>query len=239
MSNIRLYIESPILHLVEIPLNKPNLNYLLNVMRIKDEETIKAFNIFSGEWICKVKIKNKNLATLLPTKQISTSQNKANVILAFSLLKRQNNHLVIQKATELNVKEIYPIITDRTIVKNTNLNKLSLVAKEAAEQCGRLDIPIIHNILNLDILLKEVNMKNFVVCNKNQHSINILDLNKKIDYTQDTLVLIGPEGGFSTNDISLLKNTNATFVNLGNYTLRAETAIITSIFSIQNLYNYQ
>jgi 16S rRNA (uracil1498-N3)-methyltransferase len=239
MSNIRLYIVNPIIHLVNIPLNKQDSNYLLNVMRIQDGRTIKAFNKLSGEWICKVKIENKNQAILLPVEQIITSQNKSNIILAFSLLKRQNNHLVIQKATELNVKEIYPIITDRTIVKNTNLNKLALVAKEAAEQCGRLEIPIIHNILNIEILLKEVNMKNLVVCNKNQHSVNILDLNQKIDYTQDTLVLIGPEGGFSTNDISLLKNTNAIFVNLGNYILRAETAIITSIFSIQNLYNYK
>lgn len=239
MSNIRLYIATPIIHLVSISLNKSDLNYLLNVMRVKDDETIKAFNSFSGEWICKVKIKNKNLAALLPIEQISTSQNKPNLILAFSLLKRQNNHLVIQKTTELNIKEIYPIVTDRTVVKNTNLDKLSLVAKEAAEQCGRLEIPIIHNILDLEKLLKKINMKNFVVCNKNQNSINILDLNQKIDYTQDTLVLIGPEGGFSTNDINLLKTTNAIFVHLGNYTLRAETAIITSIFSIQNLYNYQ
>ena len=143
------------------------------------EELLNRLISYQVSGFVKSKFENKNQAILLPIEQIITSQNKSNVILAFSLLKRQNNHLVIQKATELNVKEIYPIITDRTIVKNTNLDKLALVAKEAAEQCGRLEIPIIHNILNLEILLKKVNMKNLVVCNKNQHSVNIFRFKSK------------------------------------------------------------
>ena len=146
------------------------------------------------------------------------------------------NSLIIQKATELNVREIYPLITDRTIVKNINIDKLNIVAKEASEQCGRLDIPEIHNILDIRKLSCIAKNKNFIICHNCRDAISILDLNKKIDYNRDSILLIGPEGGFSNEEINMFEHLDITFVKLGNYTLRAETAIIASIFTIQNLY---
>ena len=71
---------------------------------------------------------------------------------------------------------------------------------------------------------------------KTTHKVLLfLDLNKIIDYNNDTVLLIGPEGGFSNEEINMFERLNMAFVKLGNYTLRAETAMIASIFAIQNL----
>ena len=236
MSNIRLLIADTLHNSEKISLKKDDAHYLVNVMKVRHADVIKAYNERDGEWFCKMELENKRNIFLIPFEKTDNSLRKSKVILAFALLKRQNNSLIIQKATELNVREIYPLITDRTIVKNINIDKLNIVAKEASEQCGRLDIPKIHNILDIGKLLNMAKNKNFIICHNCSDAISILDLREKIDYNEDTILLIGPEGGLSSEEIDMFEHLNITFVKLGKYTLRAETAIIAAIFTIQNLY---
>ena len=236
MSNIRLLIAVTLHNSEKISLKKDDAHYLINVMKVRHGDVIKAYNERDGEWFCKIELENKRNIFLIPFEKTDNTLCKSKVILAFALLKRQNNSLIIQKATELNVREIYPLITDRTIVKNINIDKLNIVAKEASEQCGRLDIPEIHNILDIRRLSSIAKNKNFIICHNCRDAISILDLNKKIDYNRDSILLIGPEGGFSNEEINMFEHLDITFVKLGNYTLRAETAIIASIFTIKNLY---
>ena len=236
MSNIRLLIAVTLHNSEKISLKKDDAHYLINVMKVRHGDVIKAYNERDGEWFCKIELENKRNIFLTPFEKTDNSLCKSKVILAFALLKRQNNSLIIQKATELNVREIYPLITDRTIVKNINIDKLNIVAKEASEQCGRLDIPKIQNILDVDKLLDMAKNKNFIICHNCSDAIGILDLRGKIDCDEDTILLIGPEGGFSNEEINMFKHLNITFVKLGNYKLRAETAIIAAIFAIHNLY---
>ena len=235
MSSIRLLLVVKLSSLESISLTKEDAHYLMNVMKVKSGDVIRAYNEHDGEWVCKIEVENKRNIFLIPFEKTDNILCKSKVILAFALLKRQNNSLIVQKATELNVREIYPLITDRTIVKTINIDKLNIVAKEASEQCGRLDIPIIHNILNLEGLLNLTKNKNVLVCHNHRDARSILDLNKIIDYNNDTVLLIGPEGGFSNEEINMFERLNMAFVKLGNYTLRAETAMIASIFAIQNL----
>ena len=236
MSNIRLLIATTLHNLEKIALKKDEAHYLINVMKARHGDVIKAYNERDGEWFCKMELENKRNVFLIPFKKTDNILRKSKVILAFALLKRQNNSLIIQKATELNIREIYPLITDRTIVKNINIDKLNIVAKEASEQCGRLDIPKIHNILDIGKLSSIAKNKNFIICHNCSDAISILDLREKIDYNKDSILLIGPEGGFSNEEINMFEHLDVTFVKLGNYTLRAETASIAAIFAIQNLY---
>ncbi len=236
MSNIRLLLANTLHNLEKIPLKKDDAHYLINVMKVRHGDIIKAYNECDGEWSCKIELVNKRNAFLIPFEKTDNTLCKSKIILAFALLKRQNNSLIVQKATELNVREIYPLITDRTIAKNINIDKLNIVAKEASEQCGRLDIPKIHNTLDIEKLSSIAKNKNFIICHKCRDAISILNLNKKIDCSKDSILLIGPEGGFSNEEINMFEHLNITFVKLGDYTLRAETAVIASIFAIQNLY---
>lgn len=237
-SNLRLFIPGQIVGMSRIQLEKPDIHYLLNVMKVKNQEEINIFNERDGEWVAKVNILTKENVFLLPIKNTRIDITASKVVLAFALLKRQNNSLVIQKATELNVREIYPMITERTIVKTANIEKLKLVAKEAAEQCGRLNIPKIHNTLNTDELIRKSKQNNIILCNNKEESEHILKLQTKIDYKKDSVILIGPEGGFSQNEFVYLNSSANVFnVSLGKLTLRAETAAITSLFLIQAMYN--
>ena len=237
-SNLRLFLPVQIVSTSKIQLEKADIHYLLNVMKVKNQEEINIFNEHDGEWISQVHISSRHDVFLLPIKNIKKHATTSKVILAFALLKRQNNSLVVQKATELNVREIYPMLTERTIVKTVNIEKLKLIAKEATEQCGRLDIPKIHPILKMSEVVKKSKHSNIIFCNSQQESEHILELQTKLDCEKDSIVLIGPEGGFSHTELTHLSSVENVFnVNLGELTLRAETAVIASLFSIQTIYD--
>ncbi|MFQ3307382.1 MAG: 16S rRNA (uracil1498-N3)-methyltransferase [Candidatus Midichloriaceae bacterium] len=239
MSRLRLFISDNIEDEVPIYISKEDIHYLKNVLKVRNNEEIKIFNKDCGEWISEINIVSKDKIYLLPKKLLKLYEKKSyKISLSFSLLKRTNNNIVIQKATELNVSSIFPIITDRSIVRSFNSNKFKLIAKEASEQCGRLEIPEINNLSNIDEILKlYVGKKNIIICN-NQDSSTRLDLiDNKIDYSMDSLVLIGPEGGFSSKELDLIKSYKDIYsVSLGNLVLRSETAVISSLYMINTFY---
>ena len=237
-NNLRLFIPDQITKTSKIQLRGADIHYLTNVMRISNKEEINIFNEHDGEWTSQVYILSKNDVFLQPIKNIRKTSVPSNIILAFASLKRQNNSFIIQKATELNAREIYPILTERTIVRTTSIEKLKLVAKEATEQCGRLDIPKIHNVLNINEIVKRNKNSNIILCNNKQKSEHILQLQTKLDRKKDSVILIGPEGGFCQAELTYLNSLKNVFnVSLGALTLRAETAIITSLFSVQTIYH--
>ncbi|WPX96528.1 RsmE family RNA methyltransferase [Candidatus Bandiella euplotis] len=238
MSALRLFLAPSIVKDQQIRLERENIHYLLNVMKVKNQEDVYIFNDKDGEWLSKVDIISKNNVFLIPTINIRMPSNLSKIILAFSLLKRQNNSLVVQKATELNVREIYPIVTKRSIVRDINIEKFYLVAKEAAEQCNRLDIPKIHNILSIGELITKAENANLILCDNKQTSEAVLKLEKKLNYQNDSAILIGPEGGFSSQEVEQLNClANCYNVSLGELTLRAETAAISAMFAVQAMYD--
>ena len=236
MSNIRIFIPNKLQKFQKISLSQDECHYLIRVMKIKNNTIIKAFNVHDGEWNCYTPIYNKERVTIIPFEKTKLTLKKSKIILAFSLIKRQNISFVIQKATELNIKEIHPLIVDRSVVKTVNLNRLHIIAKESSEQCGRLDIPKIHVLSTIENLVKENIGHQFIVCHNCNDAIEINLLNKEIDHHKDIIVLIGPEGGFSNKEISYFKSLNLLFLKLSHLTLRAETAALVAISNIQNFY---
>ncbi len=235
MSKIRIYHASKIERGIKTRLE--NLNdhhYLMRVMRISNGEIIKIYNDVDGEWNAKINIDIKNDISLTPIEKNQLFIENSKFSLAFSLLKKSNNNLVIQKATELNVSEIYPIISERSMVKDINIEKFITIAKESSEQCGRIDIPKIHPASSLNDALTKNNEHDIIVCDDNKNALKPYKLGK---YSEKTLLVIGPEGGFSNQEkafFATLKNIR--FLSLGPLTLRAETASIVSLFAIQQLY---
>lgn len=140
--------------------------------------------------------------------------------LFWSLLKRDNNELIIQKATELGIDHFVPIISDRTIKKDFNYERAKKIAIEASEQCGRGDIPILHPVIKLadavgiykDSVLLYVGNMDY----KNQN----------LKQQSDSGFFIGPEGGWTDSELDLFSHNKVSGINLGNNILRAETAAI-------------
>ena len=236
-SNIRLFISSSLAIGNKIQLDKQQSHYISNVMRRKLSDIVSLFNGQDGEFLAEIVDISKNNTQLLVKEKSKDQQNSPNLTLLYAPVKNAKNEFIVQKATEIGVKAIQPIITKFTIKDKTNSDKLKIVAIEAAEQCERLDIPTIHEITELEKALKNLSDYKIILCDetgKGESAHDVLTA-LKATKTDKFAVVIGPEGGFSDLEISIMhsmKNVHA--IGLGPRILRAETAIITALALVQN-----
>lgn len=150
---------------------------------------------------------------------------KKDIYLFWSLLKKDKNDWVLQKCTELGVSHFIPLIADRSEKIGFNIERAKKIVVEAAEQCGRSDIPAIRDAMHVSNALEQYNDKtDLFICE--QDSESKLSVNEKVG------VLIGPEGGWSDEEKAMFKRLNIKHLNLHDFTLRAETAAIASITKI-------
>lgn len=201
-------------------------------MRMKSGDTIKIFNEIDGEFIARIIDANKREVSLIIDKLYTAAIPTAKLTLFFAPTKNVDTSYIIQKATELGVTAIIPVITQRTIVKKINLEKLQIVAKEAAEQCERFDIPSITEPIKLSKIWDTQRISGTLFfCDERGGS----PLLKTMANTDDAL-LIGPEGGFSSEEKELIySKPNSHGITLGNRILRADTATIAALAIYQSL----
>ena len=209
----------------DLQLDIDDKRHIINVMRMNIGEI---FEIVYNKivYTCKItEINKKDVKYEVINKLEIKDNSKVKVIIGCSLIKEQKMDYLLQKATELGVSEIIPIISERTIVKVKNDNKMSRwskILKEASEQSFRNYIPKIHEIIDLkDIINYNADIK--LVCDTKEMSKNIkkvLQDNKKSD---TILIVVGPEGGLTEKEVDYLKNNGFIGVSLGENILRAET----------------
>ncbi|MDB5163538.1 MAG: hypothetical protein JWS12_155 [Candidatus Saccharibacteria bacterium] len=146
-----------------------------------------------------------------------------NIYLFWALLKKDKNDWVVQKCTELGVSHFVPILADRSEKTGFNEQRATKIAIEAAEQCGRSDIPSVREPINLTTAFNEFATKlQLLVCEQSSD-------NQKLEITDTVGVFIGPEGGWSEAEKTLFDAHNTQHLNLHDFTLRAETACVTAI----------
>ncbi len=169
----------------------------------------------------------KSVTVKIVKKYQNQNEPGRNVSLCCAILKRENFELVAQKATEVGVAEIIPIITERTVKTGLNLERLRKIIHGAAEQSGRGILPIIREPIQFK---KAIN---------NQNGINILfhtggTLPSDMYFSEGKVpritIWIGPEGGFSESEVNLAKEMGFQIASLGALTLRAETAAIVASY---------
>ncbi len=162
------------------------------------------------------------------TKELSIKKNIINLSIAQTLIKKDNFELVLQKTTELGVKEIYPMLTNRSIIKVSDLSKklprYNTIIKEASEQSERSSLPKIHNLFKLDSLPFD-EFDTVLIAFAREQENNLSEVIKNINKDSSVLVLIGPEGGFNEKELDFLQ-TKGQFISLGKTILRSETAAI-------------
>ena len=163
----------------------------------------------------------------------NTNELDAAVVLYCSLLKRENFEWVVQKATEVGVSEIVPVIAKRTIKLGLNIGRLEKIAKEAAEQSARGRVPVLHEALLLRDALQDahLNMVNLFFDKSGKSSDDGTYLQgERIG------VFIGPEGGWDESEIELAKEKKCRIVSLSPLTLRAETAAVVASYLAGHFY---
>ncbi|MDC3076960.1 16S rRNA (uracil(1498)-N(3))-methyltransferase [Candidatus Pelagibacter sp.] len=232
MSNIRIFYPEKLSINLETNLDKSQSYYLLKVMRIKRGDTISVFNK-SGEWKSIITETIKSIVYFKVTEQLRQKEIEQEMWLAFSPIKSNYFNFMIQKATELGVTKFLPIISERTIVRKINNERLNKIIIESCEQSNRINVPSIEKSQSLEKFLS-VNL-----------DINLIfgDLNtknKKIKFynSKPNCLLIGPEGDYSSNEIKKILNyKGAQSIKLSDNILRSETAVISALSVINYLLN--
>ena len=234
MNNIRLYFPNNIVENSTSLLSKEHTHYVANVMRMKRGSNINFFNK-DGEWLSEIIFLDKDRVEIKFLNRIKESAKLSNIELAICLVKKNPMETILQKATELGVSRIIPIISERTEVKELNYERAQKVVIESTEQSNQLNPPKISKVVKLkDFLEKLDNESKFLFADVNSKK----NLQKK-DVEGDSLktILIGPEGDFSPSERELiLAKANTTSFSLSNNILRSDTAVISAI-SLVNFIN--
>ncbi len=161
-------------------------------------------------------------------------ENKIQLKLGIGILKKDKMNFVVEKATECGANEIIPLVLDKCIKRDVNLDRLKKISRSAVKQCGRSVIPSIPRPIKLKELLNTDTNSLILVCHET--AINKIDIvPKKLINASNIVLLVGPEGDFSKKEIDYLKDHNANFISLGNRRLRSETAVIAALAQI-NIY---
>ena len=232
MSNIRLFYPESLSINLEGKLDKLQSHYLTKVMRIPIGGNFSLFNKF-GEWQTIIKNISKNDLTFKVTKRLRHEENETDLWLAFSPIRSNFFNFMIQKATELGVTKFIPVITERTVVRKINYERLIKIVTEASEQSNRLSIPEIDNTQKLDDFFKNNKDLNLIFGDLNSDNKKLKINNKKL-----LCILIGPEGDFTEIEREkILKYGGTQSIKLGKNILRTETAVISALSVINFLKN--
>ena len=227
--SIRLFVSDTLAPGHAFALAPEQAHYLGNVMRRSAGESVVLFNGRDGEWEARIDSLKRDRCQVIPARQTRPQQAEPPLSLVFAPLKRDTTHLVVEKATELGVTRLLPVLTDRTNTQRLNLERLTAIAREAAEQCERLSVPEIAEPQRLGDLLAHWNPAQTL-----HAAIERSNAATPTFRPGPMALLIGPEGGFTKPELDLLRRTPfVESVGLGPRVLRAETAAIVGLALLQ------
>ena len=231
-AKIRLYLNGKLKVHQEIKIQSKQLHYLTNVMRRKRDDILSIFNEVDGEFTGKIINDSKRNLTIKLLQKIKDPEKKVDIWVIFAPVKKSSTDFIIQKATELGASCLVPVITERTITRNINLKRMQEIVIEASEQSERITIPEIKPIQKLaDVICSwNKNRKIFYGDETERNQKEERCFNHQTLFNPSGAILIGPEGGFSQNEISFLKSKEFVVpINLGPRILRSETAVISGL----------
>jgi len=238
----RLFVEAPLAEGAMLALSTNQANYLVNVLRLKPGAGVLAFNGRDGEWRAQLGTAGKKVLQLAVTERTREQTTPGDLNYLFSPLKHARLDYMVQKAVELGVSRLQPVIMRHTQAERVNLDRMRANAIEAAEQCGILNIPEIAAPVTLDaFVLKWVPERLLVFCDEDaevKDPVAALAIGRDpagIGPTPVTL-LVGPEGGFADEErASLLELANIVRLALGPRILRADTAAVAALALVQTV----
>lgn len=226
---IRLFINADLTVGATVSLTEQQVHYLRHVLRTELGTELFVFNGKNGEFAAVLSSLGKKDGQIQICRLLREQPEKRDVRLYFSPLKRDCTQWVVEKATELGVTQIVPVITEYTSVKHVNTERLRLISTEACEQCRRLDVPeILEPVALKELLSMQNDAKPLLI------HLDETGQGKKADFVFNGLTaaafLVGPEGGFSQSERDLIAKTPHTMgMDLGERILRAETAAVSAL----------
>lgn len=220
-----------------------DVKHIKDVLRLRENESVE---ISSSGFVynCTIgKIEKDKIFTNIIDKRVGTSESKIDIVLYQGLAKGTKMEFIFQKGTEIGIKEFYPVVTHRSVVKIKEIDKeqkkiirWNSIVEEAAKQSKRDYIPLVKNIITFEEMIDSLKGEdNIIVPYEDEESYTIKDaLSNTLDGRVN--IIIGPEGGFEQEEINRLKDIGAQIVTLGPRILRTETAgFVTSTIILYEL----
>lgn len=234
-----------------ITISGEKARYLISVLRCSAGDELQVFDGEGSLYKSKIAgIENKKVIIDLLEQIFLNAESSLNLTLVQGILKGEKMDMVIQKATELGVKEIIPAITERSQIRHTRkVDRWRKIAEEASKQSGRTMIPVVHEPMELNSLFAVIDslpLRGFIFWEEGELSleeaikqsavsIQHSAFRKLSTLNSQLFVLIGPEGGFTKNEADIAVSKGLIIVSLGKRILRAETAAISAVALIQFL----
>lgn len=230
----RLFLEAELAEGARLPLAREQANYLLNVLRLKSDDTVLVFNGRDGEWLAGLAGEGRKQASLTLLRQIKPQPAAPDLIYLFAPLKHARLDYLAQKAVEMGAGVLQPVLTRRTQVSRLNLERLRANAIEAAEQCGILALPQIRPEAALEPALAALEPERILVfCDEDAEQKNPIAALAQAS-PGPLALLIGPEGGFDAAERArILARPNTLRLSLGPRILRADTAAVAALALVQ------
>ncbi len=220
-----------------LELSKEDSHHFLNVLRIDEREKVEIVAA-NGKFIASLDNIEDNRVFLKKLDEITEkNESEVNLSLAFGILKNNSTEEILKYATEIGVKEFYPLYTKRVVSniagkEDKKLLRWEKIVESAAKQSKRDVIPVVHAPMDLKNIVKISEGKKIIVAYESEKILRFEEETKE----RNILLIIGPEGGFEDAEIEFLKNAGADVISLGNRILRAQTAAIcASFYIIQSL----
>jgi 16S rRNA (uracil1498-N3)-methyltransferase len=227
---IRLFVAADLGEGVAVALDQGQSHYLTSVMRRAVGDEVLVFNGRDGEWRGAIEVAGKRGVILRAVALERAQSYGPDVELVIALVKRSRIETIVEKAAELGARRVRLVLTERTNAERTRVDRLMAIAAEAAEQTGRLDVPEILEPTKLGKLIEDwEGSRRLLFCDEAGEAKPVLAALADAP-PSPWAILIGPEGGFSPAERSLLRNLPyATPATLGPRILRADTAAISAL----------
>ena len=227
---MRLFVSDPLEAGLRLTLPAEAAHRVLSVMRRKSGDPLALFNGSDGEWRGRIADTGKARCVVQLEAQTRPQAAEPDLQLVFAPLKRDALDLLVEKATELGAAVLQPVLTRRTVVDRVKLDRMSAIAREAAEQCERLTVPQARPPAPLANLIGAWPAgRRLLFCDEAREAPPVLRALAEAP-AADWAVLIGPEGGFSPEERRMLRALPfVTPASLGPRVLRAETAAVAAL----------
>lgn len=221
----RLFVEVALSEGAEVRIEGNQAHYLRNVMRIASGDAVILCDDRTGEWLATPGEIGKRDVVLIAERLLRVREAVPDFTLLVATLKKANFDLVLEKATELGVATIQPVLTRRCVVDKVNAERARATVTEAAEQCGRTALPVIAPLRRLEAVLSDwAPERRLFFADELGGAPAIASF---AAYPGPAALLIGPEGGFDDAERAAIRDVSqAIAITLGPRILRAETAAI-------------
>ncbi len=231
---IRLFVPDPLADGALVALADGQAHYLRDVMRQRAGGEVLLFNGRDGEWRATIATAERRAVSLSVEALTRPQVVLRDLELIVALVKRARLETIVEKATELGASRIRLAVTQFTQAERTNVERLTAIAIEAAEQTGRLDVPEIVAPAKLDAILNAWPVERpLIFCDEAGDAPNMAEA---LAHPARGSILIGPEGGFSADERARIRAlANVMPVSLGPRILRADTAAIAALSLWQSI----